>query len=144
MKFFKLKLLTIVLFILFFGFSFIGKCIASESCTGTGTTTCLEIPLLGKTEVDNPAEYLTMIYQLSVGLGVALAAVMIVVGGIQWIASQDNPGKVKEAQGRITGAVIGLVILLGSYLILHFINPDLTDLGKWQNVQETTGGGDAG
>ena len=48
--------------------------------------------------------------------------------GLLWMTGGDNPGNIKEAKERIYGSVIGLVILLGSYLFLKTINPQLVNL----------------
>ncbi len=94
----------------------------------------LEVPLGTFKEACGPADYLTKIYTISVGVAVALAVVMIVYAGIIYATSGDNASKQKEARSQITQAIFGLAILLASYLILRVVNPDLTDLGKWQNL----------
>lgn len=94
----------------------------------------LEVPLGSFTQACGPAEYLTKIYTISVGLAVVLAVVMIVYAGIIYATSGDNASKQKEARSQITQAIFGLAILLASYLILRTVNPDLTNLGKWENL----------
>ncbi len=103
----------------------------SSSCTK------LEIKLPGigtNGVVCGPAEYLAGIYKLSLGVGVFLAAAVIVMAGIKYATSGDNGGKQKEAREDITQAIFGLLILFGSVIILRTINPDLADLGKWENL----------
>jgi len=73
-------------------------------------------------------EYLKYIYYFFLSIGGIAAFVMIVWGGIKWLASAGNPGALGEAKDIIFSAVIGLVILLGSYLILNTINPDLVNM----------------
>jgi hypothetical protein len=105
----------------------------SSSCTK------LEIKLPGigtNGVVCGPAEYLAGIYKLSLGIGVFLAAVVIVMAGIKYATSGDNSGKQKEAREDITQAIFGLLILFGSVIILRTINPDLADLGKWEGLPE--------
>lgn len=48
--------------------------------------------------------------------------VMVVYGGITWLTSGGSPEKVKHAQGIITAAVIGFVIIALSAFIVNFIN----------------------
>ncbi|HRY77062.1 MAG TPA: hypothetical protein P5524_02825 [Candidatus Paceibacterota bacterium] len=94
----------------------------------------LEINLPGiPNPVCGPAQYLSGLYTLAIGIAAALATVMIVYAGIIYATSGDNASKQKEARSQITQAVLGLVILLASYLILHTINPDLVNLGLIQN-----------
>jgi len=132
-KFMKiLKILTILGFFLFFQqiASAAGDCNAPAGCH------CLEVQLPGITNkwVCGPAAYLSGIYKLAVGIAVALAAIMIVYGGILWSTSGDSPSRKTEAKKHITQAIFGLVLLLASYLILRTVNPDLTNLGKWENL----------
>lgn len=45
-------------------------------------------------------------------IGIVLAVVMIILGGYMWMTSAGNPEKIKQAQGTLTWAIIGLVLLL--------------------------------
>ena len=95
----------------------------------------LEIKLPGLEGcVNGPADYLSGIYKLSLGVGVFLAAVVIVRAGIKYAISGDNATKQKDAKDDIFQAIFGLVVLFGSVIILRTINPDLTDLGKLQKL----------
>ncbi|MBI2454070.1 MAG: hypothetical protein HYV54_00640 [Parcubacteria group bacterium] len=64
------------------------------------------------------------------GLGVVGLAILgtVIYAGILYLTAGDNSGKVTEAKDRLWGAVIGLVILMGSYIILRTINPQLVDI----------------
>lgn len=61
--------------------------------------------------------------------GVA-ALVMIILGGFQYLTSGGNPENTKKAQSTITWGIAGIAVLLGSWLILKFIqvltNVDVT------------------
>ena len=55
-------------------------------------------------------------------MAVAYAAVgFIIWGGFKYTKSQGDPGKLNEAKGAITNALIGLGIALGSVAIVEFI-----------------------
>jgi hypothetical protein len=60
---------------------------------------------------------------LNLATGIFLLAlfIMIVVGAFNYLTSFGNPEKVKKAQGTLKFAFIGLVLFLGSYLILNLI-----------------------
>lgn len=75
-----------------------------------------------------PAEWIKYIFLLAqamVGLAIIYAFVR---AGLLWMTGGDNPGNIKEAKDRMTSAIIGLVILLGSYLLLQTINPQLVNI----------------
>lgn len=92
----------------------------------------INLPFI-KSPVCGPAAYLSGLYQLAVGVAVALAVVIIVYAGIIYASSGDNASKQKEAKTQITQAIFGLAILLASFLILNTINPDLVNLGLIQS-----------
>ena len=53
-------------------------------------------------------------------VGVA-SIIMVVVGGFQYVISAGNPERSKTARSTIISAVIGLVITLLAYAIVHFV-----------------------
>lgn len=46
---------------------------------------------------------------------------MFLWGAIEWITAGGDSGKVGKARDKITQAIIGLVILVGSFVIIGFI-----------------------
>jgi hypothetical protein len=71
--------------------------------------------------------YLVGAYKLGIGIASILAIIMIMAGGLVWIAAAGDAGKIGKAKSMITGAVIGLVLTLGSYVALQTVNPDLVN-----------------
>ncbi len=69
--------------------------------------------------------YLSGMFKLIIALGAAFAVLMGITGGIQYVASGIAPAARKGAKERITNAIIGLIIVLTSYLILNTIDPRL-------------------
>ena len=67
-------------------------------------------------------------YTFLVSISGLAAFIMIVWGGIQWMTSSGDSGKITEAKDKIQKALLGLLIVLSSFLILQVINPDLTNL----------------
>ena len=65
------------------------------------------------------------------------AFIMIIIGGFQYLTSGGNPENTKKAQGTITWGIAGLAILLGSWLILKFIQV-LTNVDVTQFVIPTS------
>lgn len=72
------------------------------------------------------AKYVQVAYTFLVGFAAVLAVLAITWGGVQWLISRGESGKIQEARKIIGNAVVGLVIALGSYAILSVINPNLT------------------
>jgi len=60
--------------------------------------------------------------QFAMGLGVLLAVLMFAVGGVQYMLSDAITDK-SDAKDRMVSAIVGLLILLGTALILNTINP---------------------
>lgn len=77
--------------------------------------------------VDIPS-YIAALYRYGLGVGVTLAMVMVVVGGFQYMTARGNPSAIGAARGRITNAVLGLLLLLGSFTLLQTVNPDLVTM----------------
>ena len=50
-----------------------------------------------------------------------VCVVFIIIGGYMWITSAGDPSKVKQAQGTLTWAIIGLVFIIMSVAILSAI-----------------------
>ena len=81
---------------------------------------------LVKISSDSLGEYIIAIYNYGVGLVSVLAVVMIMLGGYKWIFAAGNASKIGEAKSTIISALVGLILALGSFLLLNAINPELT------------------
>lgn len=55
------------------------------------------------------------------GLSGSAALVIIVYGGFLWILSGGDPGRIDKGKKALTGAVIGVIIVLTAWLIINFI-----------------------
>jgi type IV secretory pathway VirB2 component (pilin) len=69
--------------------------------------------------------YLNIIFKIAIGLCAALAVIMIVIAGIQYMGDESVFGKT-EAKKKIFSAILGLLIALGAFAILNTLNPALT------------------
>ena len=63
-------------------------------------------------------------YYFIVGISGLAAFLMLIWGGFIWLTSTGSPAKISDAKDKINSAVLGLVIILASYLILKVINPE--------------------
>ncbi len=68
------------------------------------------------------------LYSWSLGVGSVLALGILIYAGFLYSVSAGNASRIKDAKAWIVAGLLGLSILLGSYLLLSTINPDLTNL----------------
>lgn len=71
------------------------------------------------------AEYIEAVIIFASAAIVALAIVMVIVGGIQWIIAAGAPNKISNAKDTIVKAFLGLFLALFSVFILQTLNPAL-------------------
>ncbi len=76
-------------------------------------------------ETTNMALYLSGLLKLLIALGAALAILFAIIGGTQYVAASINPSAKADALEKVQNALIGLAIILTSYLLLNSINPNL-------------------
>lgn len=117
-----------------FAFVFIGVFGVSDAILAQGVPggyVPLEpLPLLGdggapvQTDVGG---YIQTLFRLAIGGATVLAVLLIVVGGIEYMASETVGGK-GEATKRMQNAVWGFILAISSVLILETINPNLLNL----------------
>src|SRR3989338_4255734 len=69
--------------------------------------------------------YIVGLYKYLVGIASIIAGVMLVWAGVKWLTSAGSAEGIGDARKKIAGASVGLVLVLGSYLILTLINPQL-------------------
>ncbi|OHA84413.1 MAG: hypothetical protein A2937_01605 [Candidatus Yonathbacteria bacterium RIFCSPLOWO2_01_FULL_47_33b] len=73
------------------------------------------------------SSYLVGAIKLLVAAGGAIAVLMLIIRGTQYVAAGINPSAKSDAKERIMGALIGLTLVLTSYLILNSIDPRLVE-----------------
>lgn len=71
------------------------------------------------------AEYAAGVYKYLISIVGIIAGIMIVWAGTKWLMSAGNADMVSDAKKKIGNAIIGLILAVGSYIILYLINPDL-------------------
>jgi hypothetical protein len=81
------------------------------------------------------SSYIPGLFNLMIGVAAVIAVAYIIWGGIEYITTDSWNGK-QDGKNRIWNAVIGLVIVITSYLILYTINPKLLELNL--NIEPTT------
>lgn len=71
------------------------------------------------------SDYISGIYQYGLLIGGILAAIVLMAGGLIWLTSGGDVSRVTNAKKIITGGLVGLLLLFGTYIILNTINPEL-------------------
>jgi hypothetical protein len=89
-------------------------CAVNNSCNGSSCT---------NTNCDLVKQYLIpFIDFLAGGVGL-IVTIMIVIGGIQYTTSQDNPQAVSAAKNRIVNAIIALIMFGLMWSLLQWLVP---------------------
>jgi hypothetical protein len=89
-------------------------------------------------ENETIAEYIVRTYSFAVGAAGIVAVAVIVFGAIYYMVSSGSPDKQNDAKSYITSALWGVALLLGSYLILNTINPQLVEIDYPSGVETLT------
>jgi len=91
----------------------------------------IPIPSTGGTQTASFTDfgaYMRTVYQFIIGAVGILAVMVIMWAGFLWMTARGNAEQVGRAKGYIGGAILGLVLTLGSFFILNIINPKLVEM----------------
>jgi len=83
---------------------------------------------LGCISTSKPTELSNRILTFAIGIGGAIAFLLMIFGGLQIIFSGGNPDKVKAGKEIITAALAGLLLIIFSVFILRVIGYDILKL----------------
>ncbi len=76
----------------------------------------------------NPVGIIGNLYQFALMIGGVLAFVMIIYAAIRHSLFAGNPSQQSESKAIMKDALTGLLLLMGAFIILNFLNPKLTTL----------------
>jgi len=119
----KYLTLLLIIFSLFF--------LSTTSLSKSKLNLELDYPEFGGFDLNEDQDLNEMIawfYYFIVGISGLASFIMLVWGGFQWLTSIGSPTKISDAKDKITSAILGLIIVLASFLILKVINPDFITL----------------
>lgn len=122
MKFFFLTLF--IIFLLYANSASGAPC--GPSADGRSYTLCESIPGIDPVQTDF-ASFFAQLYRLALMIGGTVIFIRVVYGGILYTWS-GVVNKKQEAIQIFKGVAWGGALLMGSYLILHTINPALTTI----------------
>jgi len=83
----------------------------------------IEYPFGNMSANPTPCEYISVIFVWGLGIVGAVAVAAIAYGGFRYMV-----GQVQEGKEIIYSALLGLLLLMASWLILYTINPELAQL----------------
>ena len=86
--------------------------------------------------------FIKYIFLFAIGIVGIVGLLAIIIGAFGYLTAVGNPQKASNAKDKIISALLGLLLLLGSYLLLNIINPDLLTLGINFPEQENGGNGE--
>jgi hypothetical protein len=86
-------------------------------------------------------DYIKAWYGFLIGTVGIIAAVMIMYGGIKFLASRGDNTQISNARETIISAITGLVLAFGSYTILSIVSPNLLTIHvpALPRIQDTSG-----
>lgn len=116
-------------------FTFLTLFIASVSSVmaqggGLPTSGGLTNPVLEGSLGSNPDQaqsgatflsYFITLWRALITVGALAVILMFLWGAIEWITAGGDSGKVSKARDKITQAIIGMILLVGSFVIIGFI-----------------------
>lgn len=78
--------------------------------------------------------YIMAIYNYGLAIAGILAALMLMGGGVIWLTSGGDAGRITQAKELITGSISGIVILVAAWMILNTVNPNLVNLKSIETI----------
>ena len=90
-----------------------------------GKTVPFEVPkqfLTGVSVEKLPQFLITLLFLV----GIVIAVVFLIYGGIKWILSGGDSKQVEGARNHIVAAIVGLIVVVGAFFILNFVFQLLT------------------
>jgi len=67
-------------------------------------------------------EYTVYLWRAAITIGSLAVIVFFLLGAFTWITSGGDKTKVEDARNKITNAIVGLVLLVSSFVLLSFLS----------------------
>lgn len=74
------------------------------------------------------AEYIDAGYRYLVGIIMVIAIIMVVWGGFRFLLGSAHVGNITKAKETIRDAIVGMLLVIGAFVILQTVNPATTQL----------------
>jgi len=96
----------------------ITKALAAASEIGNPA---LSDTIASKTPGQGLAFYIANLWRATVIVGGLMVLLYTIWGALEWLMAGGDKAKIETAQHKITNSIFGLVVLVGSYAIIKFI-----------------------
>ncbi len=96
------------------------------------------IPGPNNISTTGPSGFVANFYLYALLVSGLLAFGAIVYGGVKYATGRGNPTAESEGRSWITGALWGLLLLAGAYVLLRTINPNIVNLQLPTNIAPMT------
>lgn len=110
---------------------------------------CFPIATQEQTGVASYSNGIQFLFDLMIGVSIALAVILFTFGAAQGITNdvfgQNMSTKnLKEGKDTMKNSLVGLLIILGMWLVINTINPDLLRLPALQGLYQLNTAGKSG
>jgi hypothetical protein len=78
--------------------------------------------------------YIMAFYNYGLAIAGILATIVLMGGGVIWLISGGDSGKIGQAKELIAGSITGIIILVVAWVILNTINPELVNLKAIETI----------
>lgn len=86
--------------------------------------------------------FVNALFRMTISIGAVIAVAQFVYGGIVYMMTESGAVQMGESKERMQNALLGLVMLLSTYVIFNQINPDLLNLNvNLEQLPEKQNGG---
>lgn len=111
--------------------------------SGVALAVTIDTDIPGVSGAKDPGAIVGGFYTFALMIGGVLAFGAIVYGGVKYVFAAGNPGQQNEGKEWVKGALLGLILLVGAYVLLKTINPNLVGLKlpTLTNIPASTSGG---
>ncbi len=73
------------------------------------------------TKITNIGQIVNLVLPLMMLGGVAIFFIMFLMAGFRWITSGGNPEEMKKIQSQMSSALVGMIIVIASYVVVKLI-----------------------
>lgn len=82
-------------------------------------------PALGSTGQQSGQSFISGLISALINLGFVAGSTIflfiLITGGIKWMSAGGDKGKLEEARGTVTNAVVGIAVMFSAYAILALV-----------------------